>query len=132
GVPPAPPIPCAVPGGLRDPSNAQVDAGNDEMVAGRLAVALDRYRAAITLNQCNATAWTALGDGLLQTGNAAAARAALEAATRLSPTHFHAWTSLGAALERTGDRSGAAAAYQRALQGQPGYPPATAGLARVR
>jgi Flp pilus assembly protein TadD len=130
-VPPPPPDPCVPNPALRDPSNAQVDAGNTAEVAGDLGQALDRYRAAISINQCNAFAWTALGDGLLKVGNAESARAALVTATRLMPTHFHAWTSLGEADEKLGDFDGARRAYRQALAARPGHPPAVAGLSRV-
>lgn len=131
-VPARPPSPCVPGRGMREPSNAQVDAGNDALVHGDPATALDRYRAAISVDRCNAFAWTALGDGLLALGSPLPAKAALEVATTLMPAHFHAWTSLGEALERAGDRAGAAAAYQRALSLRPGHPPALSGLGRVR
>ena len=131
-LPPAPPDPCIPAGALRQPSNDQVDQGNESIVAGDVAEAANRYRAAITINKCNAFAWTALGDALLQSGYQSQARTALEHATRLMPSNFHAWTSLGKAREKAGDRAGAQVAYQKALEAQPGHAPAAQGLARVQ
>lgn len=131
-VPPLPPEPCIPSSALREPSNQQVDAGNEAIVAGDLGTAIDRYRAAITINKCNAFAWVALGDALLQVGSPRTALPALQAATRLMPTHFHAWTRLGEAAEQNGDRVAAAAAYTRALEVKPDHAPAAQGLQRVR
>ena len=131
-LPPQPPEPCKFSAALREPSNEQVDAGNDAIVGGDFATALDRYRAAITINKCNAFAWAALGDALLQSGNPTPARGALEVATRLMPTNHHAWATLGQAAERAGDRAGAATAFRKALEARPGYAPAAEGLARVQ
>ncbi len=131
-VPPAPPDPCIPASALRQPSNDQVDKGNESIVGGDFAEAVNRYRAAITINKCNAFAWTALGDALLQSGYQPQARTALEHATRLMPSNFHAWTSLGRSREQTGDRSAAAAAYRQALDARPDHAPAAEGLARVQ
>jgi tetratricopeptide (TPR) repeat protein len=130
-VPAPPPEPCIPNPALREASNGQVEAGNAAIVSSQLGEALDRYRAALSMNQCNAYAWTALGDALLQTGDSERARAALVVATRLMPAHFHAWTSLGQAEERLGDRTAARRAYQQALAAKPGYAPAAAGLSRI-
>lgn len=131
-VPPAPPDPCIPSAALRAPSNEQVDSGNEAIVQGDFATALDRYRAAITINKCNAFAWAALGDALLQSGHPTEAKQALGFATKLMDSNHHAWTLLGQALERTGESATAAAAYRRALELKPGHPPANEGLARVQ
>ncbi|MCA9493086.1 MAG: hypothetical protein KC621_24315 [Myxococcales bacterium] len=131
-VPEMPPDPCIPSAGLRDVSNAQVDAGNEAVIAGDWGTAADRYRAAITINKCNAFAWTALGEALLASNNPVAARQALEAATRLMPANFHAWTVLGQASEKAGDRTAAVSAYQHALEQRPGHRPAADGLQRVQ
>ncbi len=130
-LPPAPAIPCQ-PSSLRVASNGQVDAGNEALVSGSLAKALDHYRAALTMDRCNAVAWTALGDGLISAGHPHEARAALDLATQLMPTHAHAWTRLGDASELDGDRRAAVSAYQEALAHSPGYAPAAQGLDRLR
>lgn len=131
-LPPLPSLPCVPSPALREPSNAQVDEGNDAIVRGDLTLAADRYLAAITINRCNAYAWAALGDLLLQAGNPVPARPAFQAATGLMPAHFHAWTRLGEANERLGDRAAAKAAFEKALEARPGHPAAVAGLARTR
>jgi len=130
-LPPAPELPCK-PSSLRVASNSQVDAGNEALVSGSLAKALDHYRAALTMDRCNAVAWTALGDGLISAGRPHEARTALDLATQLMPTHAHAWTRLGDASELDGDRQAAVLAYQNALAHSPGYAPAAQGLDRVQ
>ncbi len=131
-LPPLPPERCNTSPTLREPSNQQVDAGNEAVVAGNLAEAADRYRAAISINPCNAFAWAALGEVLANTAHPAEAGSALAAATRLMPTHFHAWTVLGKVRESQGDVAGAVQAYQQALAAKPGHPPAAEALARLR
>ncbi len=131
-VPRAAPDPCRATGSLRAPSNQQVDEGNEAMVAGQTGHALDKYRAAITINKCNAFAWAALGDALLLGGHAAPATESLMVATRLMPSNLHAWITLGRALEQIGDRSRAAEAYRAALDQKPGHAPAAQGLSRVQ
>jgi tetratricopeptide (TPR) repeat protein len=130
-LPPPPELPCKV-SSLRVASNGQVDAGNEALVSGALAQALDHYRAALTMDRCNAGAWTALGDGLISAGHPHEARTALDLATQLMPTHAHAWTRLGDASELDGDRQAAVVAYQNALAHSPGYAPAAQGLDRVQ
>jgi hypothetical protein len=131
-VPPAPPMPCTAATSLRLAANEQIDAGNEAMVHEDLTTALDRYRAALTMDRCNAQAWAALGDALLSAGYPTEARTALDLATRLMPTHAHAWTRLGEASEAEGDRQAARTAYQKALVQSPGYAPAEQGLHRVQ
>jgi tetratricopeptide (TPR) repeat protein len=130
-LPSPPEMPCR-PSSLRIPSNEQVDAGNEALVAGLLPKALDHYRAALTMDRCNAGAWTALGDGLISAGYPHEARTALDLATQLVPTHAHAWTRLGDASELDGDREAAVVAYQNALVHSPGYAPAAQGLDRIQ
>lgn len=131
-VPDPAPDPCRPSAAMRQPSNQQVDEGNEALVQNDMGTALNKYRAAITINQCNAFAWAALGDALLAVSRPGEARVALESATRLMPTHFRAWTGLGSAAEATGDRAAAQQAYQRALTEQPGYTPAAEGLRRMQ
>jgi hypothetical protein len=130
-VPAAPPDRCNTAPALREPSNQQVDAGNEAVVKGNAAEAADRYRAAISINQCNAFAWTALGEVFANAARPAEASSALTAATRLMPTNFHAWTVLAKVREQQGDVPGAVQAYQRALAARPGHAPAVEGLARL-
>jgi hypothetical protein len=131
-VPDAPTLPCRPATSLRLAANEQVDAGNEAVVDDDLAEALDHYRAALTMDACNALAWAALGDALLSAGYPKEARTALDLATQLMPTHAHAWTRLGEAFEADGDRQAALTAYQKALAEDPGNGPATQGLLRLQ
>jgi Tfp pilus assembly protein PilF len=131
-VPARPSLPCTAQASTRTLSNQQVDQGNDAVVAGDLALALDRYRAAITLHRCNAFAWAALGEALWQAGHPLPARDAFEGATALMPAHFHAWTRLGEAQEQLGEQGAAAVSFRRALEQKPGHAPALAGMARLQ
>jgi len=131
-VPAAPPTPCKAVASLRQPSNDQVDLGDEEIVAGNAAGAADRYRAAITINRCNAFAWAALGEALLNHRFPTEAIRPLQHANALMPRNLHASILLGAALEHTGDRAAARAVYLDVLAQQPGYVPATEGLMRVQ
>ena len=131
-LPDPPAMPCKAATSLRLAANDQIDAGNEAVVANDLPTALDRYRAALTMDRCNAQAWAALGDALLSAGYPAEARTALDLATQLMPTHAHAWTRLGEASEAEGDRQAAQTAYRKALVESPGYAPAEQGLHRVQ
>jgi hypothetical protein len=131
-VPPAPPQPCKPNAALRDASASQVDAGNDAALGGDYQTAINKYRAAISISQCNAFAWADLGEAFLAIDEAARAKNALGIATSLMPTHYQAWTNLGRAEESLGRPTDAADAYSKALQAHPGYPPADEGLQRVR
>jgi hypothetical protein len=130
-LPALPPDRCNTSPTLREPSNQQVDAGNEAVVQGNLAEAADRYRAAISINPCNAFAWAALGEVVFNGGKPSEAAVALSTATRLMPTHFHAWTVLGKVRESLADVPGAVQAYQRALAAKPNHPPAAEALARL-
>lgn len=130
-IPDPPPDPCVTRSTLRQPSNQQVDLGNEAMIHGDRAAALGHYRAAIAVNRCNAFAWASLGDALLGAGGPEAALEALASATTLMPTHFQAWTSRGRAAEALGRYADAAEAYGEALASRPGFGPAEAGLART-
>jgi hypothetical protein len=131
-VPDRPSIPCTAQPSTRTLSNDQVDQGNDAIVSGNLGLALDRYRAAITLHRCNAFAWAAMGEALWQAGHPLPARDAFEGATLLMPAHFHAWTRLGEAQEQLGQQGDAAVSFRRALEQKPGHVPALAGLSRLQ
>jgi tetratricopeptide (TPR) repeat protein len=109
----------------------QVDEGNDAAIQGDFDTALNKYRAAITINVCNAFAWADMGEVFLSISDPTRARTALTAASRLMPTHYQAWTNLGRAEEQLGRRAEAASAFSRALQANPGYAPADEGLQRT-
>jgi len=131
-VPAPPPDRCVPNPALRQPSIDQVDAGNEAMVGGDWALAADKYRAAITIDQCNGFAWSSLADALLQTGHPQEARQAAVPATALTPRSAHPWTILGRAAQATGDRITAIEAFEKALSIQPGHPQAAAALSQLR
>ena len=130
-VPDAPPDPCR-PSAQRLESQAQVGDGNSAALKGDFGYALQRYRAAITLNNCNAFAWADLGEAFLALKDAGKARSVLLIATRLMPSHYTAWANLGKSHEILGDLLAAAGAYEKALEAKPGFAPAAEGLARVK
>ncbi len=130
-VPDAPPDPCR-PSAQRLESQAQVGDGNSAAMKGDYGYALQRYRAAITLNTCNAFAWADLGEAFLALNDAGRAHASLLIATRLMPSHYTAWTNLGKSNEILGDLLAAGEAYGRAIQTRPDFAPAIEGLARVK
>lgn len=131
-VPNDPPTPCRAAAALYDESGSQVDLGNEAAMQADWQTALGKYRAAITINQCNAFAWASLGESLLTLEEPARARSALAVATRLMPTHFQAWSDLGRAEEALGRPAEATVAYRKALELRPGYGPADEGLQRTR
>jgi predicted Zn-dependent protease len=116
---------------LRIPSMDQVNFGDEASVRGEKSVAASHYKAAITVDHCNAYAWAGLGDVLLDTGSTSIALEALEATTSLMPHHFRAWTQLGEAREALGMVPGAIRAYQEALVLRQDYMPAQDGLRRA-
>lgn len=130
-VPDAPPDPCR-PSAERLASQAQVGDGNSAAMKGDYGYALQRYRAAITLNTCNAFAWADMGEAFLALHDAGKARTTLLIATRLMPSHYTAWANLGKSNEILGDLLAAADAYGKALETKPDFGPAIEGLARVK
>jgi hypothetical protein len=131
-VPSAPHFPCVPDPALRAASDEQTNQASDAMISGNASLAIGKLRAALTINECNAHAWAALGEAFINNAAVGQAREALEAATRLMPRHFHAWTRLGEAAEKTGDLPAASIAYSQALTSRPGHSPAMAGLERVQ
>ena len=131
-VPAPPPNPCVPRPAMRTPSIDQVDAGNEAMVTGDWDLALDRYRAAITIDICNGFAWSSLADALVQTGHPRDALPAARAATELLPRQPHGWVVLGRAAAASGDPTAARSALEQALTLQPGHPGAAAALAGLR
>jgi hypothetical protein len=131
-VPPEPPTPCIPNSAMRDASNQQVDEGNEATLRGDVALAISKYRAAITIMDCNAFGWAALGETLLTAQQPARAQTALVVATRIMPAHYQAWTNLGKAYEGVGATDKAIDAFEHATRIKPGYLPAEQGLVRVR
>ncbi|MCB9665624.1 MAG: tetratricopeptide repeat protein [Alphaproteobacteria bacterium] len=130
-LPPAPPTPCRPRGAVRAASNDQVALGDEARVARDPAKALEHYRAALTVEPCNAFAWGAVGGVLLDARELRLAITALEHATRLAPDRALAWIDLGDARSAWGDARGAIAAYTRALELSPGDARAAEGLHRL-
>ena len=130
-VPNAPPDPCVPNQALRGPSNDQVDLGNELQISGDVVAAMEHYRIAIGINQCNAFAWAALGAAMLKAEWAPGAQTALRSATHLMPTHFQAWTHLALAEERMKRYGEARAAFSKATEIKPGFSEAEEGLRRL-
>jgi predicted Zn-dependent protease len=130
-LPVLPPQPCVPELSRRAHASMQVDLGDEAKVGGDLEGAAGHYRAAIALDNCNAFAWAALGQMLLDAERVRAAVLALETTTRLMPGHFHAWTQLGEAREALGLVPDAVEAFHRALALRVDHRAAAAGLARV-
>jgi len=130
-LPPAPGERCVTMPVLQSESTRLVDQGDQARLNDQHREAADSYRAAVTVDRCNAIAWTALGQLALAADDLDVAVSALEYATRLRPTHYGAQTSLGLAYEARGDLNRARMAWQRALEARPGHPAAEDGLRRV-
>lgn len=131
-TPPTGPIPpCDTPEALVFESIAQVDTGNDLELDGDPAGAAGAYRAALSLDACNTSAWVALGNLALSRSEHPSAARAYDTALLLNPAHYGAAAGLGKAREALGDSAGAAEAYQQALDHRPGLPEAIDGLQRV-
>lgn len=130
-LPPAPAARCVTVPVLVAESTRLVDQGDQARLNDQHRQAADSYRAAVTVDRCNAIAWTALGQLALAADDLGVATTALEYATQLRPTHYGAQTSLGLAYEARGDVTRARLAWQRALEERPGHPAAEDGLRRV-
>lgn len=112
-------------------STRLVDQGDQQRIAEQLSAAAESYRAAVTVDRCNAIAWTALGQLALAADQLDIALGALRYAVALRPEHYGAQTSLGLAWEAWGDRDKARQAYEAALKARPGHPAAEDGLRRL-
>ena len=130
-LPAAPSAACEVAEVLRAESRKHVALGDQARVAGQWAQAAQEYQAALTLDRCDAPAWSALGLLALRGGQWAVARDALQVATRLDPESYRGLTALGEAQEQLGASRAAAAAYRAALMLAPDHAPAAWGLARL-
>ncbi|MCB9746432.1 MAG: tetratricopeptide repeat protein [Alphaproteobacteria bacterium] len=129
---PTPPKgPCSTPVSLIAESSRHVDLGNEAEIAQDVQTAADEYRAAITMDACNALAWAALGSLALREGQAADAVTPLRVAHKLKPEHYGVATDLGRAYERLGQSAQAVEAYRDALEARPGHAPAKQGLDRL-
>lgn len=131
-LPPDPPDPCkAPPDALRAEARKRVDLGDERRVARDAKGAAQEYRAALTMDVCNAYAWLGLGEVASGSARPDLAIRTLRNTTRIMPAHYGAWTLLGKAYEAIGQGGMAAEAYEKALAARPGLPEATEGLRRT-
>jgi hypothetical protein len=130
-LPALPPSPCVPDPALREPSLAQADLGDEAMILSDAQSALGHWRAAVTINVCNAPAWANIGSALLDHGRPDAGEQALAAATRIAPKSARSWSELGRAEEALGAWEKAVEAYQDALLLQPELRSAVDGLRRA-
>lgn len=132
GLPPDPTPTCkAASDAARVESRQLVLNADDLRISGDNAGALARFRAALSVDRCNAYGWLGLGQAALSLSRPDLGVRALSNATLLLPRHYGAWTELGKAYEALGDRPQAQNAYARALGLNPEYPDAVAGARRV-
>ncbi|MFN7143483.1 MAG: hypothetical protein ACK4YP_06905, partial [Myxococcota bacterium] len=95
------------------------------------AGALSEYRAALTMDVCNAYAWLGIGEIAGGAARPDLAVRALRNTTRILPGHYGAWTMLGKAYEALRQSQLAAEAYATALELRPGLPEAVEGWRRT-
>lgn len=123
---------CTTSDALQAESRRHVDLGDEARVAGRYQEAADEYRAALSMDRCDAFAWASLGEIALKARRSDDAVRALRVATRLQPGHYGAWTALGLAYEAQGRNALAVEAFESALDIQADHEPAREGLWRAR
>ncbi len=130
---PEPPLTadCGTSEVLRTESRRRVDAGNEAVIRGEIQVAIDEYRAALTLDPCNPYAWADLGALALRLERAADAALALSQAVELQPRHYTAYTNLGLAYEFLGQPELAYDAFGVALTLRAHHVPAQEGRQRT-
>lgn len=132
-LPPDPPATCrALSDIVAKEARRRVDAGDDRRMAADFAAAFKEYRAALTMDPCNANAWIGLGQSARSLGRADFAVHALKEATTLAPQHYGAWTMLGQSYEDLHQPAQAYEAYTQALALSPDYSPAMEGAQRTR
>jgi hypothetical protein len=132
GLPPDPTAPCqAATDSARVESRQLVIHADDLRIAGDYPGALARFRAALTVDRCNAYGWLGLGQAAAALARPDLAIRGLKNATMLMPKHYGAWTELGKAYETIGQIPHAVDAYNRALALNSGYAEAQAGARRL-
>ena len=132
GLPKDPPDDCEPPGdALRGEARKQVMTGDDLRMAKDAAGAVQKYRAALSMDSCSGYAWLGLGESAVALDRPDIAIRALRNATTLLPKHYGAWTALGLAYEATRQVSLAVAAFRMAIELKPGLEAASAGLTRL-
>jgi hypothetical protein len=131
-LPADPPETCKVTGdALRGEARKRVDSGDDRRMRKDALGALQEYRAALTMDVCNAYAWNGIGDIANDAARPDLAVRALRNTTRLLPGHYGAWTMLGKNYEALRQMKLAAEAYTKALELRPGLPEALDGWRRT-
>jgi tetratricopeptide (TPR) repeat protein len=130
--PPAERVDCADSALMKTESKRRVNLGNDATVRGEHKTALNEYKAAISVNRCNAFAWADVGALALTVSRPEIAIGALKVAVKLHPRHYTAWVNLGKVYEEFGQRQLAQDAYAKALAINPNIPHARQGLQRTR
>ncbi len=131
-LPKDPPETCTPPAeALRGEARKRVDAGDEKRIRKDAAGALQEYRAALTMDACNAYGWLGIGEIASAAARPDLAVRALRNTTRILPGHYGAWTMLGKAYEGLHQAKLAAEAYSKALELRPGLPEALDGWRRT-
>lgn len=104
---------------------------DDKRVRGDLVGAIQTYRAALSIDACDAFGWVGLGEVARRLDRPDLAIRDFQIATRLLPSHYGAWVALGAAYEEVGQTTLAHRAYEAALGVKPDHPEANAGWRRT-
>jgi hypothetical protein len=131
-LPNDPPATCRPPpDAVRAEARKQVDTGDDKRVRHDSAGAIQAYRAALTMDVCNAYGWLGIGQVATEMGRPDLAIRALRNATRLLPNHYGAWTLLGKNYESIRQAPLASGAYEKALALKPDLPEALDGWRRT-
>jgi protein O-GlcNAc transferase len=109
-----------------------VDEGNALCDEGRLAQAMERYAAALSLAPGMPRAHLNLGNALLAKGDPAAALDAYAMALANKPGYAAAHYNIGNANARLGHTQAVMASYQRAVELEPGFVDAWVALGNVQ
>ncbi len=132
GLPRDPPSECEAPmEALRGEARKQVMTGDDLRMGKDAAGAIQKYRAALSMDSCNGYAWLGLGESAVALSRPDIAIRALRNATTLMPQHYGAWTELGQCYEAIGQAEMAVGAYKKAVALKPGLEIPLAGLQRL-
>ncbi len=131
-LPADPPETCKPPlDALRLEARKRVDLGDEKRMRKDPDGALQEYRAALSMDACNAYGWLGIGDVASELARPDLAIRALRNTTRILPGHYGAWTLLGKNYEAIRQTTLAAQAYKKALDLRPGQMEALDGWRRV-
>lgn len=124
--------PCQPPAdSIRAQARGLVEQGDERRLKKDYVMALNQYKAAITMDSCNPYAWAGIGEIAAMASRPDIAIRALRNTTRLMPAHYGAWTQLGQQYEAIGQDELALAAFRAALAVRPEHPPAVEGYRRT-